>query len=309
VTISTDYGTSNDLPIDFRIPGYRLRQQVGEDRLGLWLDAEQESLQRKVTVKVLRPELAGNEQARREFLAEMERLAPLTHPNLLRVLDSVREGQLVLVVERIGARRLEGELAAGLPLGEAASLTWAHKIGRALHYLAEHDLAHRNLTPRLVALLEDEGLRLVTLRNVVTFEEMRAYKGKLFQDANYVAPEQLGGEHEPGPATPCYQLAALLFHMLAGVPPHGQGVPREIAKKHFQLPFPSLKRLQPFLSGGIYDVIAACTAKDPAERPSLEELVSALEALAEGKAPGIDPPGGPGPRIATPRSRRRRRRR
>jgi serine/threonine protein kinase len=161
----------------------------------------------------------------------------------------------------------------------------------------------------LVALLEDEGLRLVTLRSVVTFDEMRAYKGKLFQDANYVAPEQLGGEHDPGPTTPCYQLAALLFHMLAGQPPHGQGMPREIAKKHFQLPFPSLKRLQPFLSKGIYDVIAACTVKDPEERPTLEELVDALEAMTEGKPPGIEPPGGAGPRIATPRPRRRRRRR
>jgi len=309
VTISTDFGTSNDLPVDLKIPGYRLRRLVGDDRLGLWFDAEQESLQRKVTIRVLRPEFAGHDAARRDFLAEVERLAPLSHPNLLRVLDSSREGDLVLVTERIGSSRLEDELGSGRPLGEAASLGWAYKIARALHYLAARGLAPRNLTPRLIALLEDGGCRLVTIRNVTTFEEMRAQKGKLIQDANYVAPELLAGEFDPGPGTACYEVASLLFHMLTGQPPHGQGVPKEIAKKHFLEPFPSLKRLQPFLSPGIYDVMAACTVKDPGQRPETAALVEAIEALADGRDPGIEPPEGAGPKSAAPRPRRRRRRR
>ena len=299
------------MPVDIEIPGYRLRRQIGSDPLGLWFDAEQESLGRKVTVRVLRPEHWGADARYREFLAEIDLLASVNHPSLTRVLDSQRDPLPAVEVERIDTRTLARLLEPGKPMGEDSSLHYAHCMAQALHYLQDRGLAIRDIGPRHVNLRGDEGCRIVTLSNVITLEEQAKLKGKLFQDARYVAPEQVGGERAVGPTTPCYQLGALLFHMLAGWAPHRIGPPMEIARAHLTEDFPSLKTAQPFLRKGIYGLVSACTAPEPDDRPSLEAVVEALEVLKVGRDPGIRPkPKLRSKRgIVAPRSRRRRRRR
>lgn len=305
---TTDFGTTSDLPVHVTVPGYRLRRQVGSDAIGIWLDAEQESLGRKVTVKVLKPEYEHHQGARREFLTEMDRLSGLDHPNLVRVIDTEQEGLLALVTERTGIRMLDSIIVSGKPTGEDVSLGHVRNVARALEYLQEQELAHKCVTPRLVSLREDGGDRLVTFRYVVTLDELAKLKGRIAQDPNYIAPEQVGGEFPIGPRTHCYHLAAILFHLLTGHPPHGSGSPQELARAHLTQEFPSLKRYQPFLGKGIYDLVSACTHKDPDDRPELDQVADGLDHLLEGRDPGVAP-GGQGRGIATPRRRRRRRRR
>jgi serine/threonine-protein kinase len=305
---SSDSGTLSDLPVNVSIPGYRLRRPVGSDAIGIWFDAEQESLGRKLTLKVLKPEYEQHTAARNDFLAEMDRLAPIDHPNLARVLDSVREGTLALVTERIGIDSLARLLEPEMPLGEETALHYARCVARALHHLLGVGLAHKNVSPRLVSLHEDRGCRLVTFRHVLALEDLAKLKGRLVQHPDYVAPEQIAGHDDVGPTTHSYHVAALLFHLLAGVPPHGHGSPKEIAKKHFSEDFPHLKRLQPFLKPkGIYEFIDACTQRSPEERPDLARVIDALDDLVAGRSPGLAPTTTK-PAVA-PRSRRRRRRR
>jgi len=313
--VTTGFGTTSNLGIEITLPGYRLRRQVGSDSIGLWFDVEQESLDRKLTVKILKPEYSRHPKAREEFLAEMDRLAGLEHPNLLRILDTQRdEGAMALITERIGADTLLNRLKPGTPLGEATSFRVALGVARALRYLQARGFAHKSISPCHISLREDDRCRLVTFRNVIPFEDQVALKGKLAQDAHYVAPEQLAGNYPVGPNTACYQVGALLFHMLAGRPAHPTGTPAEVAKAHFQQPFPSLKSAQPFLTNGIYGLVAACTVRRPTLRPDLDELVRALETLIEGGDPAIEPQPDPDEApakkaISAPTPRRRRRRR
>lgn len=311
---STDLGTMSNLPVQVTIPGYRLRRQVGADAVGLWFDAEQESLGRKVTLKILRPEYEANAAARREFLAEMDLLAPLDHPDILHVIDTVRDNVPVLMTDRIAQENLETLLRPTRPLGEQTSLLYARSIARAAEYLTGIGLAIKNLTPSLLT-LRDGGLRVIPFRNILRLEEQIALKGKLAQDPNYVAPEQLVGDAPVGATTPCYQIAALLFHMLAGRPPHGPALPKEIAKAHVTEEFPSLKRYQPFLNKAIYDLIANCTRREPGRRPALAAVIASLDAMLEGKdsparkADGETAAGDKTGPIIAPVSKRRRRRR
>ncbi|HEX5136553.1 MAG TPA: protein kinase [Planctomycetota bacterium] len=302
-----DSGTASTLPFSVQVPGYRLRREAGGDAPGIWFDAEQVSLGRKVTLKVLRPQYEAHEGARREFLAEMDRLSQLDHSNLPHVLDTIREGTLVLVVERLPARTADELLVPGKPAGEATSLKLVRGVARALAHLVERGLAFKNVTPKLITLREDGEPRLVTFRNVISLEELGGLRGRLAQDAHYVAPEQLGGDAPIGPPAHAYHVAALLFHLLAGRPPH-DGTPQEVARLHFREPFPSLKRLQPFLPSGIYDLIGACTARAPADRPPLKRVVEALDALVDKKDPGLGASAEPKGPIEAPRPRRKRRR-
>jgi serine/threonine protein kinase len=187
------------------------------------------------------------------------------------------------------------------------SLQHALGFARALDYLTDRDLAHKNVTPGLIALRDQGGCRLVTFRNVLTLEQLAALRGRLAQDAAYVAPEQLAGDDPIGPNTHSYHVGAIVFHMIAGRPPHGPGDIREVARAHLTEDFPSLKRYVPFQDRGIYDFVAACTHRSPEARPDLQTVVEALEKLLEGKDPDL---GGFGAkRIVAPKPRRRRRRR
>jgi serine/threonine-protein kinase len=300
-----EFGTTENIPVDVVIPGYRLRRQIGSDAIGLWFAAEQEKLGRGVLLKVLRPQYEHHEQARREFLAEMDRLSPLDHPCLPHVIDTFREGPLAIVLECSAERNLAEALEPRKGLGESVSCEHARDVASALAYLWERGFAHRNVSPSMILPLEGGRSRLITFRLVLPVAEFTAQKGKLSQDANYVAPEQVGGEAPIGATTHVYQVAALLHHMLAGRPPYPGTSPAEIAAAHVKEEFPSLKRTQPYLRKGIYGLLAASTQKDPALRPSLPELVEALEAILAGKDPGIEPPKGEGG--IQLRSRRRRR--
>ena len=288
------------------VAGYRLGRAIGSDSIGLWFDAQQESLKRRVTVKVLKPHYESRENARKLFLAEMDRLAPLEHHNLVRVLDSRREGRLLLVTDHIGTRTLASELKQGRPLEEKVAVTYARCVASALEYLATQGLAYKNVTPRLVSIPSGESCRLITFRNVVPMERLIELRGKVIQDPHYIAPEQLAGTHPIGPAAASYQIASPLFHMLATHPPHEGESPIEIARGHLTKPFPSLRTRQPYLSDGVYDLLDAATSRDPARRLDLGRTRDALAALAVGEDPGLREPQKP--TIQAPRPRRRRRR-
>jgi serine/threonine-protein kinase len=301
VTSTLGFGTSDELPISLRIPGYRLRRHVGTDAIGLWFDCVQESLGRKLTLKTLKPELEEHAGARKEFLAEMDRLAELEHRNLLRVLDSKREPPMALITERIGAKTVERLLENGKPVQRDTALRCLIDAARGLAYLHGEGFTHKNLCPEMLAINDSDVCRVVTFRNIVTFEEQAAMRGKLMQDARYVAPEQLGGDKPIGPTTTTYQLAAILFHLLAGRPPHDLGGAKETALAHFRQPFPALRGKAPFLPAGIYALVEACTAREPDDRPDVGTMADRMEAILEGK----DTSG----KGTAPHARRRRRRR
>ena len=296
---TTDIGGTTGIPLTIEIPGYRLRRQVGSDSIGLWFDAEQEELGRRITVKVLKPEYAEDARARGLFLEEMDRLQPLEHPNLIQVLDVRKKGTLALMTERSGGKSLADLLGPEKPLGEKLALPLARGVARALAYLTSRGLAHKYVSPSLIKILPEASCRLITFRNIITLEELAALKGRLAQDPNYVAPEQLGGAHSVGPRAHTYQVGALLYHMLVGLPPHVATTPVETAMAHLNEEFPSLRRLQPFLTADIYELIASCTRRDPEERPDPGELSTSLGALIE-RGPAAGKVG---------RLRRRRRRR
>jgi len=303
MTSTIGFGTSDELPISLQIPGYRLRRVVGSDAIGLWLDCEQTSLGRKLTVKVLKPEFETNPTAHREFLAEMDRLAGLNHPHLLQVLDSLRGDPLALVTERVGAMTMATLLESGKPVPREDALKHCLAVAQALDYLHGEGFTHKNLRPELVAINSSGVARLVTFRNIITLEDLAKLRGKIVQDARYVAPEQLGGDKEIGANASSYQLGAILFHLLTGQPPHTGEDAKAVALAHFREPFPSLKSRQPFLPGGILDLVGDATERDPDLRPTPGEFAERIEKVRAGDDKGRKSTGD------APRARRRRRRR
>src|ERR1700676_3696153 len=96
-----------------RIGEYVVRRLIGEGGMGKVYEAEERLSKRRVALKVLHQELARSEQGRRLFLNEMQILAHLEHPNIVRSLASIEvDGELVMVLEYLDGRTLRGHLNA-----------------------------------------------------------------------------------------------------------------------------------------------------------------------------------------------------
>src|SRR3954470_9840053 len=101
---------------------YLVRRLIGEGGMGKVYEAEERLSRRRVALKVLHPELARSEQGRRLFLNEMQILAHLEHPNIVRSLASTEVGgELVMVLEYLDGQTLRTALGAAerLPWQEA----------------------------------------------------------------------------------------------------------------------------------------------------------------------------------------------
>src|SRR6516162_3315689 len=120
-----------------RIGEYVVRRMVGEGGMGKVYEGEERLSKRRVALKVLHPELTRSEEGRRLFLNEMQILAHLEHPNIVRSLASMEvDGQLVMALEYIEGRTLRAELTERGRLGWQEAVDVVVKIAEAL------DVAH-----------------------------------------------------------------------------------------------------------------------------------------------------------------------
>src|SRR4029077_2026921 len=130
-----------------KIGEYTVLRLVGEGGMGKVYEAEERLSKRRVALKVLHQELARSEQGRRLFLNEMQILAHLEHPNIVRSLASIEvSGELVMVLEYLDGRTLRALLNAEgrVPWGEAIRVTSSIAAALAAAHGQEPPIIHRD---------------------------------------------------------------------------------------------------------------------------------------------------------------------
>src|SRR6516225_250817 len=134
---------------------YLVKRLVGEGGMGKVYEAEERLSKRRVALKVLRPELTRNEEGRRLFLNEMQILAHLEHPSIVRSLASMEvDGQLVMALEFLEGRTLRAELNERRKIPWQEAVTIVSRIAEALAaaHAQEPPIVHRDLKPENVML-------------------------------------------------------------------------------------------------------------------------------------------------------------
>src|SRR5271170_1031419 len=138
-----------------RIGEYVVQRLVGEGGMGKVYEAEERLSKRRVALKVLRPELTRSEEGRRLFLNEMQILAQLEHPNVVRSLATCEvDGQLVMALEFLEGRTLREELVdkGRLAWPEAVRIVVAVAEGLSAAHGHKPPVVHRDLKPENVML-------------------------------------------------------------------------------------------------------------------------------------------------------------
>ncbi len=222
---SRPWGHLSDLPHRLRTAlegSYRLEREVGAGGMATVYLAHDLKHDRKVAIKVLRPELAAVIGAER-FLSEIKTTAHLQHPHILGLIDSGdADSFLYYVMPFIEGESLRDRLVREkqLPIDEAVRI--ACEVASALDYAHRHDVIHRDIKPENIllhdgsALVADFGIALAASKAGGT---RMTETGMSLGTPHYMSPEQAMGEREITARSDVYALGCVLYEMLVGEPP------------------------------------------------------------------------------------------
>ncbi|MFE1230324.1 serine/threonine-protein kinase [Streptomyces sp. NPDC059442] len=235
-----------------------------------------------VAIKVLKEELANDADIVMRFLRERSVLLRLTHPNIVRTRDLVVEGDvLALVMDLVEGPDLHRYIRENGPLTPVAASLLTAQIADALAASHADGVVHRDLKPANVLLAEQGGqmhpmltdFGIARLADSPGLTRTHEFVGT----PAYVAPESAEGRPQTS-AVDIYGAGILLYELVTGRPPFAGGTALEVLHRHLS----EEPRRPSTVPGPLWTVIERCLSKDPARRPSAENLARGLRAVAAG---------------------------
>ncbi|MGK2960818.1 MAG: protein kinase domain-containing protein [Gemmatimonadaceae bacterium] len=200
---------------------YTIERELGQGGMATVYLAHDARHDRKVAVKVLRPELAAVIGAER-FLSEIKTTANLQHPHILPLHDSgSANGFLFYVMPYVEGESLRDRLVREHQLPVPEALRLATEAASALDYAHRRGVVHRDIKPENIllhdggALVADFGIALA----VSTAGSRMTETGMSLGTPHYMSPEQAMGEREITPRSDVYALGCVTYEMLVGEPP------------------------------------------------------------------------------------------
>jgi serine/threonine-protein kinase len=283
---------------------YRIERELGQGGMATVYLAHDVRHDRKVALKVLRPELAAILGAER-FLNEIKVTANLQHPNILALYDSGEADTfLYYVMPYVEGETLRERMDRERQLSVEDALQIAREIASALEFAHERNVVHRDIKPENIlfqggqAVVADFGIALAVSQAGGT---RLTETGLSLGTPHYMSPEQATGDRELDARSDIYSLGAVVYEMLTGEPPHGgKSVQAIVAKILSERPSP-ITQTRDLVPPNVDAAVQKALAKSPADRfTSARELSDAL-ANPTFTLPGTAVPVGhgiPSPRVA-----------
>ncbi|WP_067899683.1 serine/threonine-protein kinase [Actinomadura chibensis] len=284
-----------------RLGPYRLTARLGRGGMGtVFLGAD--GAGRQVAVKVINAELADDEAFHERFRREVTAARQVRPFCTAAVLDAQLDGEpLYVVTEYVAGPSLEEAVKAGGPLRGGDLESFAVNIATALSAIHGAGIVHRDLKPANV-LLSSTGPRVIDfgIARALDSADGPTRTGQFVGTPAYMAPELMHGR-EVTPAADVFSWGCVVAYAGTGRVPFGGGTLPEIINRVTNAD-PDLRGLDP----AVRDVVARSLAKDPAARPPVKQLISALTgedetpatlAMPEAPPPAAPPPAAP---FATP---------
>ena len=280
-------GGDDGRPFDGR---YRLLGPLGTGGMATVYLAEDESLGRKVAIKILADRYAEDEQFVERFRREARSAAGLNHPNIVQIYDRGQaEGTYYIAMEHLEGRSLKDIIGAEAPLKPDRAIDITLQILQALRFAHAHGVVHRDIKPHNIILATD-GRPKVTdfgIARAGAASQMTEV-GSIIGTAQYLSPEQARGQPVQ-PQADLYSLGVVLYEMLTGHVPFEGDSAVAIAFKHVSEPPAPPSELNPLVPPALEQVVMRALAKDPARRhASADEMAADLERVRRGLAPAAE---------------------
>jgi serine/threonine-protein kinase len=260
---------------------YAIERELGEGGMATVYLADDLKHERKVALKVLKPELAAVVGAER-FLAEIKTTANLQHPNILPLFDSGEaEGLVYYVMPFVEGESLQERIdrEKQLPVDEAVRI--ATDVAEALQAAHEQGIVHRDIKPANILvsrgkpLIADFGIALAisAAGGGARLTETGLSVGTPF----YMSPEQATGDQVVGTSTDTYALGSVLYEMLVGDPPYPGSTAQAVLGKIIAGEPVSAAKQRPSVPPNVDATVRRALEKLPADRfTSAQDFANAL---------------------------------
>lgn len=279
---------------------YELSTLIGQGGMGQVWTAYDQRLDRRVAVKLLRPDKVAGQEAdelRRRFIRECRVTAQVDHPGLVTVHDAGSEGEeLYLVMQYVDGADLADHLAEHDPYPWQWVVAVAAQLCAVLSAVHAVPIVHRDLKPRNVMVKQDGTVTVLDLgvASVMDTDTTRlTHTGSPIGSPAYMAPEQaMGGA--VGPYTDLYALGVLMHELLSGDVPFSGSTALGVLHRHLYEPPVPVRRLRSEVPEVLESLVLRLLAKDPQHRPAsaqetYEQLLPLLPARGMPTGAPLDP--------------------
>jgi serine/threonine-protein kinase len=193
---------------------YEILERIGAGGMAYVYKARCHRLNRLVAVKILKEELASDEEFRRRFHTESQAVAMLSHPNIVAVYDVSRSGNIeYIVMELIEGITLKQYINRKGLLNWKESLHFATQITKALSHAHSKGIIHRDIKPHNTMILKDGSVKVADFG----IAQLLSVQNTLTRDAlgsvHYISPEQAKGGHVDA-RTDIYSVGVVMYEML-----------------------------------------------------------------------------------------------
>src|SRR5881275_908806 len=258
---------------------YRLEARIGAGGMSTVYRALDETLQRRVAIKLMNREVASDSGQLERFRREARSVAQLSHPHIVGVIDAGEdEGRPYIVFEYVEGETLKERIRrlGRLPISEAVA--YAIEIARALGGAHARHIVHRDVKPQNVLIDEDGSAKVTDFGIARTLDEVGlTADGRVLGTTDYVSPEQALGQPVTGQSD-LYSLGVVLYEMLVGNVPFRGENQVAVAMKHVRDSLPDVQVKRPEISAALAAVIDRATAKQVQDRYANDaELIADLE--------------------------------
>ena len=262
---------------------YKIERQIGSGGMALVYEAKDILLDRKVAIKMLRPEFVSDEDFINKFRHEAKAVAKITHPNVVSIYDIVEsENSLYLVMEFIEGRDLKSIIKKRGKLSVVEALDIANQVTAGVEVAHENNIIHCDIKPHNILITDNNQVKVTDfgIARAVTSSTM-TITDTIMGSANYFSPEQAQGR-EISTYSDIYSIGIVLYEMISGQVPFDGESPISVALKHIQKEPKELIELSPSIPEEVNNLVMKALSKDPKDRHKnaaqlREEIVKTLK--------------------------------
>ncbi|MBD8031705.1 MULTISPECIES: Stk1 family PASTA domain-containing Ser/Thr kinase [Solibacillus] len=258
---------------------YKILQLIGGGGMSNVYLAHDIILGRDVAIKILRYDLANEEELHRRFQREALSATSLTNPNIVSIYDVGEDGDMhYIVMEYIKGKTLKQYIQEFSPLSAARSVHIMKQLTSAMAHAHENGIIHRDIKPQNI-LMDEEGNVKITDFGIATSLGATSFTqtNSVIGTVHYLSPEQARG----GIATmksDIYALGIVLYELLTGELPFSGESAVSIALKHLQTETPSVREFDASIPQSVENIVLKATSKDANHRyNNAEEMEEDLD--------------------------------
>ncbi|MGI8542795.1 MAG: protein kinase domain-containing protein [Aridibacter sp.] len=247
---------------------YEIEEILRESDMGRVYRGKHLLMEKPVTIKILSPTLAVDENIVEQFSVEARTISRLSHPNILNVTDFGKDDETVFIV----MENLEGENIKEIIKREGAfdverAVRLTRQVAAALSSAHAAGIVHRNLTSEKILVTRmANDVELVKVLDIGSFdatEEKDFEELDSLDDLAYLSPEQCSEESESDERSDVYSLGIIFYEMLTGEVPFMADTATDLMLKHSQVPPPPLAAFREDIPEEVEPIVIQALAKNP----------------------------------------------